>query len=72
VLLALGADQADRADADLFVQTGAGRATGRGVAIERGDAWSPYGEREVRTPAAATAAAGVVARTGVGALTSYG
>src|SRR5207248_454023 len=54
------ADQADRADADLFVQTGAGRAAGRGVAIERGDAWSPWGEPD--PGAAATAAAGFVAR----------
>ena len=37
VLLTLGTDQADRANADLLVHPRAGRAAGRGVAIERWD-----------------------------------
>ena len=42
-LLAVGADQADGADADLFVDAGAAAvARARGVAVERWDASSPW------------------------------
>ena len=41
VLLALGSDQSDGSDPDLFVHPRAGWSAGRGVAVERRDCESP-------------------------------
>ena len=46
VLLPFRPDEADGRDADLLIQAGAGRRTGRAVAVERGDTRTP-GVREV-------------------------